>query len=208
MSSTLRIGLLIYICLYILFALVMPYFRVRSGSGDNPVKIQNTDNVYDVIKLLLRSVLYLRVLIVVATINAPIVSSYLSPFPLLADRNELGFIGLGMLFAALALMAFGQFQMGTAWRIGVDPNLPGHLVTRGLFNLSRNPIYVGMRATALATFLVLPNALTLVLFVLGDILLQIQVRLEEEFLRSVHGDAYINYCKRVPRWFGFSAAEV
>jgi protein-S-isoprenylcysteine O-methyltransferase Ste14 len=49
-------------------------------------------------------------------------------------------------------------------------------------------------------FLTLPNAVTLLALVLGDVLMQIQVRLEEEFLRNSHGEDYEEYCRKVRRW--------
>ena len=66
--------------------------------------------------------------------------------------------------------------------------------------MSRNPIFLGMRLTLLGLFLILPNAFTLVVMVAGDLLMQIQVRLEEDFLTKTHGETYLNYCKRTRRW--------
>lgn len=57
-----------------------------------------------------------------------------------------------------------------------------------------------MRVSLLAMFLLIPNAITLVVLVLGDVLLQIQVRLEEEHLVNLHGEAYENYRGQVRRW--------
>jgi protein-S-isoprenylcysteine O-methyltransferase Ste14 len=74
------------------------------------------------------------------------------------------------------------------------------LVEKGLFTLSRNPIFFGMRAALFGFFLTLPNAFTLLAIVLADVLMQIQVRLEEEFLQSAHGESYENYCRKVRRW--------
>jgi protein-S-isoprenylcysteine O-methyltransferase Ste14 len=36
--------------------------------------------------------------------------------------------------------------------------------------------------------------------VLGEALMQIQVRLEEEYLRRTHGEEYQKYCQRTRRW--------
>lgn len=37
-------------------------------------------------------------------------------------------------------------------------------------------------------------------YVLGEALMQIQVRLEEEHLRQTHGEEYQKYCHRRHRW--------
>ena len=55
--------------------------------------------------------------------------------------------------------------------------------------------------TLFGLFLTLPNALTLVAFVLGIVLIGVQVRLEEEYLVQVHPEAYQEFRKRVRRWF-------
>ena len=60
--------------------------------------------------------------------------------------------------------------------------------------------FLGMRLNLLGLFLVLPNAVTLVILVLGDVLIQIQVRLEEAYLSQVHGEQYQSYCQQVRRW--------
>jgi protein-S-isoprenylcysteine O-methyltransferase Ste14 len=46
----------------------------------------------------------------------------------------------------------------------------------------------------------LPNAVTFATLVLGEALMQIQVRLEEEYLRRTHGDEYKKYYQQTRRW--------
>jgi protein-S-isoprenylcysteine O-methyltransferase Ste14 len=58
-----------------------------------------------------------------------------------------------------------------------------------------------MRLNLWALLCLLPNALTLLLLVCGELLIQIQVRLEEAHLPLVYGQAYKNYCEKVPRWW-------
>ena len=90
--------------------------------------------------------------------------------------------------------------MQKSWRIGIDEDVKTELVQTGLFKLSRNPIFLGMRVMLLGLFLVLPSAATLVILFVGDLLIQIQVRLEEEFLTRTHGKTYLAYQKQVRRW--------
>ena len=58
-----------------------------------------------------------------------------------------------------------------------------------------------MMFTLLGLFLVVPNALTLLALVMGVVLIQIQVRLEEQFLANLHEDEYTEYRNPVRRWF-------
>jgi protein-S-isoprenylcysteine O-methyltransferase Ste14 len=93
-----------------------------------------------------------------------------------------------------------QAQMGESWRIGIDEERRTPLVRKGVFGLCRNPIFLGMMLTLLGLFLVTPNAVTLLVLTLGVVLIQIQVRLEEEFLSKTHGEHYAEYRRHVRRW--------
>jgi protein-S-isoprenylcysteine O-methyltransferase Ste14 len=75
------------------------------------------------------------------------------------------------------------------------------LVDGGMFAHSRNPLYVGNLLIILGLALVHNGwamyliALPLFLFVYAAI-----VSAEEEYLNARFGDAYTEYCRRVPRW--------
>lgn len=105
-----------------------------------------------------------------------------------------------LLLAALAWVVVAQAQMGAAWRIGMHSARPTALVQHGLFARSRNPIFLALRVELLGFFLVLPGAATAALLVAGEAPMQVQVRLEEQHLRTLHGAAYADYCARVRRW--------
>ena len=109
--------------------------------------------------------------------------------------------GIAILFLALVWIAVAQYQMSNSWRIGIDEKHKTDLVTGGIFSISRNPIFLGMLTTLFGLFLVIPNAITFMVFITGFIVVQIQVRLEEEFLLKTHGDDYKNYCTKTKRWF-------
>lgn len=92
--------------------------------------------------------------------------------------------------------------MGRSWRIGIDEENKTELVTAGMFRVSRNPIFLGMRLNLLGLFLILPNAVTLAIWLLGDVAIQLQVFLEEEFLQQAHGTAYQQYQATTARYLG------
>ena len=91
-----------------------------------------------------------------------------------------------LLLAALAWTLVAQAQMGDSWRIGIDSANSTALVTSGLFAISRNPIFLAMRINLLGLFAVLPNALTLLTLIAGEMLMQVQVRLDETHLAGLH----------------------
>ena len=84
----------------------------------------------------------------------------------------------------------------------IDP--PKHLVVRGLYRRSRNPMYQGVLLLLAAECLLFPHA-GLWIYV-GSIALVFQtfvVFYEEPVLRKRFGGAYQDYCRQVPRW-GFT----
>lgn len=108
-------------------------------------------------------------------------------------------VGWTILVLALAIIAMAQAHMGSSWRIGIDEK-PTALRANGLFGYSRNPIFLGMRAILFGLFLIVPNALSLATLLLGEAMMQIQVRFEEAYLERTHGEAYQAYRSRVRRW--------
>jgi protein-S-isoprenylcysteine O-methyltransferase Ste14 len=52
-----------------------------------------------------------------------------------------------------------QFQMKDSWRIGIDDQMKTELVTNGLFQFSRNPVFLGMTASLIGFFLAFPTVI-------------------------------------------------
>jgi protein-S-isoprenylcysteine O-methyltransferase Ste14 len=112
--------------------------------------------------------------------------------------------GWSLLVIALAWIVVAQHHMGESWRIGLpdagsSAQTPA-LVTHGVFARSRNPIFLGMAASLAGLFLVLPNALTLLAAILGIVLMQIRIRIDEPYLSARFGSAYTDYTAKVCRW--------
>jgi protein-S-isoprenylcysteine O-methyltransferase Ste14 len=90
--------------------------------------------------------------------------------------------------------------MKDSWRIGIDEENETDLITKGLFRYSRNPIFLGVILSNLGLFLIIPNMGTLLVLTLSYFSIQIQIRLEEDFLKKQFGTDYLIYCKSVRRW--------
>ncbi|WP_241023858.1 isoprenylcysteine carboxylmethyltransferase family protein [Burkholderia sp. Ac-20365] len=101
---------------------------------------------------------------------------------------------------ALVGVVISQTAMGSAWRMGVDSRTPTELITTGPFALSRNPIYLGIRVTMLGQLLVVGSWPLLAIWCMSELLVQIQVRFEEEHMFRLHAQRYAEYCARVRRW--------
>ena len=87
----------------------------------------------------------------------------------------------------------------------VDP--PKHLVVRGLYRYTRNPMYVGVLGVIFgwASAFGAPPIAIYGLFVAGFFHLFV-VLYEEPHLRQVFGSSYEEYCLQVGRWLPFRRA--
>ena len=102
---------------------------------------------------------------------------------------------VGVLILVLSLVSFGN-----SFRVGIDVDQPGRLVTTGMFAVSRNPIYVGFFFFLVGQLFVFPNWVPLIYLVAATALFHRQVLREEEFMRQRYGHIYADYCRRVRRY--------
>lgn len=199
MENPLKYFLPVYLVMYFFAAFFWRSFVVWKRTGVNPLVFKGSDSAQDYIGQVFKLLFAAVVAAVVVYSISERLYQYLTPIIWL-DRRWLQMAGVILLLSSLAWTVVAQAQMGESWRIGIDSEHQTPLVQRGVFGLSRNPIFLGMMLTLLGLFLVIPNALTLLIFVLGVVLIQIQVRLEEEFLAGTHGGDYTEYRRRVRRW--------
>ena len=199
MDHALRIILPLYLLAFFGIAFVWRSFLVWKRTGINPYVVGKTDKPIDFIENIYRIPVLLLIAVTIVFAFFPGVYQYSAPI-LWLENSIVKIAGLGFMTFALIWTATAQMQMGKSWRIGIDSENKTDLVEKGLFTVSRNPIFFGMRTALFGFFLCMPNALTLLAVVLADVLMQIQVRLEEEFLTSAHSESYENYCRKVRRW--------
>lgn len=106
-------------------------------------------------------------------------------------------VSLGLLLDVLALLNFGE-----SWRVGIDEQNAGALVTRGVFAFTRNPIYLAFDLIFAGIFLINGSVNFLVFALLGVFVSHQQILREERFLSQQYGAAYREYCERTGRYFG------
>ncbi len=196
---SLRYFLPIYLLAYFIAAFFWRSYVVWKRTGVNPVVFKGSDSAHDFIGRIFKVLFAVIVAVVVIYAFLPGAYQYLVPIDPF-ERRWIKLTGIVLLLASLAWTILAQAQMGDSWRIGIDTEHNTQLVQRGVFRLSRNPIFVGMILTLFGLFLVIPNVGTLFTFLIGIVLIGIQVRLEEEYLTRSHGEKYIEYRRNVRRW--------
>lgn len=193
------IYLLFFFVAYLALTMALPRWRVMRLTGENAFVIPRDDSAQGFIGRIFRLLFLLVLLALVVNAFVPAWAAFLLPADFLKTQS-LFWAGMFLLHGSLLLVIVAQVQMSRSWRVGFDEKKRTELVESGLFNYSRNPVFVGMLMTMAGLFLALPNAITLLVAVLTWVVLQIQVRMEEDYLSKAHGAVYAGYAKRVRRW--------
>jgi protein-S-isoprenylcysteine O-methyltransferase Ste14 len=199
MENLIKYGLFIYLIINFALTFVLPSYRIWKAKRIFAITFSNKDSAHDYIGSVFKTLLVITLLI--GAINAFYTEGvkYLLPIWYL-DILYLQVQGSMILLVALVWIVAAQYQMADSWRIGIDETNKTKLVTEGMFSISRNPIFFGMLCTLLGFFLVIPTAVTFTVLVVGFVVIQIQVRLEEAFLLRMHGGDFEKYCDKTRRW--------
>ena len=109
--------------------------------------------------------------------------------------------GLIFLAAGGLMNLFADMDFKKA-RTTVKPyEKPVELMTKGVFNFTRNPMYLGMSITLIGEAVLLgsltPFIIPIVFFVLMD---KMFIRSEEAMLLKTFGERYMSYKSKVRRW--------
>lgn len=110
----------------------------------------------------------------------------------------------GLMISALGVALFitAVLTMRDSWRAGVSKDKT-ELVTTGIFRISRNPAFLGFDLMYLGILMVFLNWVLLAFSIFAILMLHLQiVNNEEDAMLLAFGDEYLNYKKRVNRYFG------
>lgn len=194
----LKIYLPLYLLIYLWVAFALPSYRTYKKTGINPVTFGNSENAHDYIGGVMKVLIALLVITITVFVASDSWYVYFEPIVYL-EKDWINLSGMVVAHIALIWISIAQFQMGISWRIGIDEKNKTELVTHGIFSVSRNPIFLGMILTMSGVFLIIPNAVTFFLALASYFIIQIQIRLEEEFLEKVHGAEYQVYMRNTRR---------
>jgi len=130
-----------------------------------------------------------------------------------------GIIGNTVCFLALGYSVFLPLQPGTFWfNAGLAVFIAGSIVlatatanfittpaeqmiTRGMYQLSRHPMYLATFLIYLGTGLATLSWLFMLLSLVMILCFHREALVEEKYCLDKYGDAYREYMGRVPRWF-------
>ncbi|MGU3375113.1 methyltransferase family protein [Chryseobacterium sp. M5A1_1a] len=198
MTDFIRFFIPLYFILFFLVSFIGISFTVARRIGKNPNVLPKDDSAYGLIGRYFKLTLFFLFIYTILLLLFPnmIWQTFRINF---LDNNIFLYSGLILMIIALIWVFTAQWQMKDSWRIGIDNDTKTELITQGLFRFSRNPIFLGMTVSLVGFFLTFPTLIGLMFLLIGSVLMQIQIRLEEEFLVKQHGQVYLAYKKRVQR---------
>jgi len=136
----------------------------------------------------------------------PLIFAGLLSCGLLLDSNPFEWgppqlFGIALAAAGIALIAaaLGLFRQS---RTRPEPWQPAStLVNRGLYRVTRNPMYLGMAMLSVGVTLVFTSTAGFVMTVIAMVLIdRTVIKREEAYLERRFGKDYIAYRQRVRRW--------
>jgi protein-S-isoprenylcysteine O-methyltransferase Ste14 len=191
--------LFIFYCVFLIALFLIPSYVTFKRSGINPFKFGKDETAINFVGKAYKVISAIAFIIILINAFLPSIIQYLAPIENLKS-DYLVWTGYGLLHLSFIIIFIAQRNMAEEWRIGIDEKNKVNLITQGMFSVSRNPIFLGVIIVFLGLFLIVPNTITAVILVSGLIVIQVQVRLEEEFLLKELGAEYKDYMQKVKRW--------
>ncbi len=111
--------------------------------------------------------------------------------------------GICIGFIGVAVFVISVLTMRDSWRAGVSETDETELVTSGIYQISRNPAFLGFDLVYIGIALMFFNWGLLFVSVFAIVMFHLQiVNVEEKFLIKAFGSEYVDYQKRVSRYLG------
>jgi protein-S-isoprenylcysteine O-methyltransferase Ste14 len=125
------------------------------------------------------------------------------PYPLnliLFDSLPVKILGVSLIFLGMSMYIAAWVALSNYWRIGQDSGYHGELIRKGVYGISRNPMYLFYDLYFVGTFLINGALIFLVLAVLLIVNLHYLIIQEEKFLGLTYGEYFRTYSYQTRRY--------
>lgn len=185
------LGMIILLIFYSIYFGKM-WIQKRKGIQTNQIaKRENKDQQYYIeltMKVVTRVVVFVEV-ISIFSVN-PNVSQIMN------------FTGIILGILGNIIFACAITTMKDSWRAGLAENDRTEMLTSGIYQISRNPAFLGFDCVYLGILFMFFNIPLLIITVLAILMLHIQILQEEHYLDKEYGIDYRFYKKQVYRYLG------
>lgn len=185
------LGIVILIIFYSIYLGKMILQKKKGIQTDQMARNKQKNKVF-YIELILKIATYMVVIVEIISLFA--VSSKL---PLIFTISGLVLGMIGDIIFAMAV-----FTMQDSWRAGIAEHDKTQIITKGIYQFSRNPAFLGFDCVYIGFVLMFFNLPLLLFSIFAIIMLHLQILQEEQYLTKVFGETYTNYKKNVYRYIG------
>jgi protein-S-isoprenylcysteine O-methyltransferase Ste14 len=199
----LKLFIFLYFLLFCTVLFGLRIYRVYKLTGQNPIIFGDSSSPHGYVALIFKFILITITLEIFILMLFPLVHSTLllpPTFPLTPLSPIFKILGLVILTISFIIIFQAQQEMGSSWRMGIETFEKTKLINIGIYQFSRNPIYLGMNGTILGYFLIIPTITNFTLLFLIHFLFQVLIRQEEAHLTKIQGEDFLVYCQKVRRW--------
>mgnify|MGYP000418369904 FL=1 len=119
------------------------------------------------------------------------------------NLNGINILALVFLIIAIIMivLSINKFKKNRTTISPLRPNKTSSLITSGIYNYTRNPMYLGLLLMLISTALFIKNFISFLIIPLFVIFInKNQILPEEQNLENIFGEEYRNYTKKVKRW--------
>lgn len=100
------------------------------------------------------------------------------------------------------IFAVAVVTMKDSWRAGIAEDDKTEMITDGIYQISRNPAFLGFDCVYVGLTLMFFNLPLLLCSVFAMLMLHLQILQEEQYLVKEFGDNYVAYKTKVCRYIG------
>jgi protein-S-isoprenylcysteine O-methyltransferase Ste14 len=114
-------------------------------------------------------------------------------------EKDIKYISFVVYLAGMIIVISGLISLGQSLRMGL-PAEETELKTKGIYRLTRNPIYVGLNLICLASVIFFPHFINIILFIVVWVYHHYIIKAEERFLEKKFDTVWKEYTKQTRRY--------
>lgn len=136
------------------------------------------------------------VLVFAADVASVFLGTGVDSVPVRAAGAAVSVVGTAVFIASVVTMR-------DSWRAGVSPTDRTELVTGGIYQISRNPAFLGFDLLYIGILMMFFNWVLCAASAFAILMYHLQiVNVEEDFLLAAFGEEYLQYKRKVRRYLG------
>ncbi len=158
--------------------------------------------IYPLIIICILGYIYICFLTIIYIFNPFLAFNLFLPIEML-NIDLLKYVGDIFVIIGTIIILIAYFNLNSLVDFKDKSDLSDLKIT-GIYAISRNPIYLGLHIITIGFSLIIPTWITFLSIIIFIINFHYRIKLEEKELELLFGKSYIEYKKKVFRYFGRS----